>query len=92
MHTALLLLAIFLMINLIAGLLRILRGPTTADLMLAAQLFGTIAVAVLLVLAEASKRPSLRDVALTFALLSAVTAVAFVRRTHLKETHSHDTD
>jgi multicomponent Na+:H+ antiporter subunit F len=92
MHTALLILAIFLMINLIAGMLRILRGPTTADLMLAAQLFGTIAVALLLVLAEASKRSSLRDVALIFALLSAVTAVAFVRRTDPKETQNHDID
>ncbi|MBT8348524.1 MAG: hypothetical protein KJP24_03575 [Sulfurovum sp.] len=71
---------------------RILRGPTTADLMLAAQLFGTIAVAMLLVLAEASNQSSLRDVALIFALLSAITAVAFVRRTHSKETHNHDTD
>ncbi len=92
MHTALLLLAMFLMLNLIAGMWRILRGPTTADLMLAAQLFGTIAVAMLLVLAEVSNQSSLRDVALIFALLSAVTAVAFVRRTDPKETHNHDTD
>jgi len=80
------------MLNLIAGMWRILRGPTAADLMLAAQLFGTIAVAMLLVLAEASNQSSLRDVALIFALLSAITAVAFVRRTNPKETHSHDTD
>jgi multicomponent Na+:H+ antiporter subunit F len=92
MHTVLLLLAMFLMLNLIAGMWRIFRGPTTADLMLAAQLFGTIAVALLIVLAEVSNQSSLRDVALIFALLSAVTAVAFVRRSQLKETHIHDTD
>ena len=92
MHTALLLLAMFLMLNLVAGMWRILRGPTTADLMLSAQLFGTIAVAMLLVLAEVSNQSSLHDVALIFALLSAVTAVAFIRRTDPKETHNHDTD
>ncbi len=59
---------------------RVLRGPTAADRMLAAQLFGTTAVAILLLLAEAAGSAALRDVALVFALLAAVTAVAFVRR------------
>lgn len=58
---------------------RVLRGPTAADRMLAAQLFGTTAVAILVLLAEGSDAPALRDVALVFALLAAVTAVAFVR-------------
>ena len=48
--------------------------------MLAAQLFGTTAVAVLLLLGQAAGNAALRDVALVFALLAAVTAVAFVRR------------
>ncbi len=39
-------LALFLVLNLVAGLLRILRGPTPADCMLAAQLFGTTGVAI----------------------------------------------
>ncbi len=73
--------ALFLLLTLIAGLWRVLSGPTPADRMLAAQLFGTTAVASLLLLAQAFGRPHLRDVALVFALLSAVTAVAFVRRT-----------
>ena len=73
-------LALFLMLNLGAGMWRVLRGPTAADRMLAAQLFGTTAVAILLLLAEASGGAALRDVALVFALLAAVTAVAFVRR------------
>ncbi|MGD8853970.1 MAG: monovalent cation/H+ antiporter complex subunit F [Gammaproteobacteria bacterium] len=73
-------LALFLMLNLGAGMWRVLRGPTAADRMLAAQLFGTTAVAILLLLAETSGGAALRDVALVFALLAAVTAVAFVRR------------
>jgi len=72
--------ALFLLLTLVAGLWRILRGPTPADRMLAAQLFGSTAVACVLLLAQVYDRPSLRDVALVFALLAAVTAVAFVRR------------
>lgn len=72
--------AAFLLANLAAGLWRVMRGPTGADRMLAAQLFGTTAVAVLLLLAEATARPALRDIALVFAFLAAVAAVAFVQR------------
>lgn len=76
----LLALALFLLLTVVAGLVRIVRGPTPADRILAAQLFGTTGVAVLLLLAQALQRPALRDVALTFALLAAVTTAAFVRR------------
>ena len=79
-QTLYLALALFLLLNLSAGMWRVLHGPTAADRMLAAQLFGTTAVAGLLLLAQAFDRPYLRDVALVFALLAAVTAVAFVRR------------
>lgn len=72
--------ALFLLLTLVAGLWRVLRGPTPADRMLAAQLFGTTAVACVLLLAQVYDHPSLRDVALVFALLAAVAAVAFVRR------------
>jgi multicomponent Na+:H+ antiporter subunit F len=72
--------AAFLLLNLAAGLWRVMRGPTAADRMLAAQLFGTTAVAVLLLLAEAMGEAALRDIALVFALLAAVAAVAFVQR------------
>lgn len=74
-------LALFLLLNLGAGMWRVLRGPTAADRMLAAQLFGTTAVAMLLLLAQATAKLALVDVALVFALLAAITAVAFVQRT-----------
>ena len=73
-------LVLFLLLTLVAGLWRIRRGPTAADRMLAAQLFGTTATAVLLLLAEASEEPALRDVALVLALLAAITVTAFTRR------------
>lgn len=85
-------LAAFLLLNLGAGMWRVLRGPTSADRMLAAQLFGTTAVAILLLLAEATDRAALRDVALVFALLATVTAVAFVRRAWLDPEDGHDTE
>ena len=79
-----LIMAFFLLLTLVAGLWRVLRGPTQADRMLAAQLFGTTTVACVLLLAQAFERPALRDVALVLAVLAAVTAVAFVRRAWLK--------
>ena len=72
--------AVFLLLNIFGGLARVLRGPTPADRMLSAQLFGTTGVAILLLLAEALSSPPLRDVALVLALLSAVAVAAFVRR------------
>lgn len=76
-------LALFLLLNFLAGLLRVLRGPTGMDRMLAAQLFGSTGVAILLVLSEATRTTALRDVALVFALLAAVTVTTFVRRVAL---------
>lgn len=71
--------ALFLLLTLAGGLVRIVRGPTRGDRMLAAQLFGTTGTAALLVLAEATGRPGLRDVALIFAVLSAFNVVVFAR-------------
>ena len=85
-------LAVLLRLNLGAGMWRVLRGPTAADRMLAAQLFGTTAVAVLLLLAQATGNAALRDVALLFALLAAVTAVAFVQRAWPDQEADHDAE
>ncbi len=90
MQTLFLILALFLLLNLGAGMWRVLRGPTAADRMLAAQLFGTTAVAILLLLAQVDGNAALRDVALVFALLAAVTAVAFVRRAWPDQETDHD--
>lgn len=73
-------LALFLLCNVAAGLVRILRGPTQADRMMAAQLFGTTGVSILLLLGQGLGEPALRDVALVLALLSGVAVAAFVRR------------
>ena len=92
MQTLYLLLTLFLLLNLGAGMWRVLRGPTAADRMLAVQLFGTTAVAMLLLLAQAYSNAALRDVALVFALLAAVTSVAFVQRAWPNQEAKHDTE
>ena len=78
MSTFLSLILIALLLSILAGLIRVLRGPAPAERMLAAQLFGTAAVAILLVLSQLMTLPALLDVAMVFALLAAVTLVAFV--------------
>ncbi|MCC6002377.1 MAG: pH regulation protein F [Pararhodobacter sp.] len=72
------LILIALLLSILAGLVRVFRGPAPAERMLAAQLFGTAAVAILFVLSQLMDMPALLDVAMVFALLAAVTLVAFV--------------
>ncbi|BAO80932.1 multisubunit Na+/H+ antiporter, MnhF subunit [Serpentinimonas raichei] len=76
---ALSLFALLLVLNLALGLLRVLRGPGLTDRLLAAQLLGSTGVALLLTLAALQGWPSLRDVALVFALLGLLAAVAYAR-------------
>ncbi len=73
--------ALVLLFAVVAGLVRILKGPTAADRMLAAQLFGTCGVAIILLLAKGLDAVVLLDVALVFALLTALATTTFVRRT-----------
>lgn len=85
-----LLLACFLLLTLILGMGRVMRGPTAADRMLAAQLFGTTAIAILLIFAQMENNPAFRDVALLLALLAAITVVAFIRRAWLSAIGQND--
>ncbi len=80
-------LAALLLATALVGLWRVLRGPTAADRMVAAQLIGTSGAALLLVLAHHSQVPALRDTALVLALLAAVLTAALVQ--YLRGTH-HD--
>jgi len=70
-------LAVFLFLNILAGLVRVLRGPTPEDRLAASMLFGTTGVALLLVIAQALGEPAIRDVALIFVLLAVVVTVVF---------------
>lgn len=70
---------LFLLLTLLVGLIRAMRGPTLADRMIVAQLFGTTCVAVLLLMTPDEADAALRDVALIYALLSFIAVAAFVR-------------
>lgn len=72
--------AFFLLMTIVAGLVRVRRGPTDPDRMLAAQLLGTTGIAILLLLGEAMDERAAHDIALVFALLASLTGIAFVRR------------
>jgi len=72
--------ALFLLLNLAAALVVVARGPGAADRMLAALLFGTTGVAMLMLSALALAQPPIVDVALVLALLAAIAGIAFVRR------------
>ena len=69
---------LFLIVNLVAGMLRVYRGPTLSDRMLAALLFSTTTVAALLILAEWMALPALRHVALLIVMLASILSLAFV--------------
>lgn len=78
MRDVLLCAAGFILATVALGLVRVLRGPTAADRMMAAQLLGTGGAAVVLLAAGGGMAAAL-DVALTLALLAAFAAVAFVK-------------
>jgi len=85
-------LIVFLFVNLVAGIWRLVHGPTNEDRILTSQLFGTITVIILLLFAQMSGYTALRDVALLFASLAAVTAIAFVQSSAKKRQNRHTND
>ena len=70
--------AALLLLTLIIGLWRVLRGPGRVDRLLVVQLFGTSGTAAAGVGAVAGA-PALRDAALVLALLAAMVSAALVQ-------------
>ncbi len=68
-----------LALALAVGLARLARGPDVVDRLAAAQLVGTVGVAIVLILAEVTGDETLRLVALVLAVLGAVTVATFLR-------------
>ncbi len=68
--------ALVLLATLLLGLVRVFRGPSTGDRMMAAQLMGTTGVGLLLLLQPVLGIPALVDVALVLALLAAAAVAA----------------
>lgn len=78
MPEALLAAAAFVLATVGLGLVRLLRGPTDADRVMAVQLLGTGGAAVLVLVAAATATPAVVDVALVVALVAAFASAAFV--------------
>jgi multicomponent Na+:H+ antiporter subunit F len=72
--------AVVLLATIILGLAHVIRQPGRADSLLAALLFGTTGVALVLVLGKGLGMARALDIALVFALLAAVLGAAFVLR------------
>ena len=65
MTTLYMFVATALLVSLGGGMYQAIRGPTPGDRMLVVQLFGTAAVAALILIGEAMDKPALIDVART---------------------------
>jgi multicomponent Na+:H+ antiporter subunit F len=86
MSTLAMAVALFLLANLVIALIAAARGPTPADRMLMAMLFGTTGTAILVLLGTVGGGTALVDVALVLALLAAIGGIAFAKRAwHIEE-------
>ena len=72
--------AVALLLTIVLSLGYVFRQPGRADSLLAALLFGSTGVALVLVLGKALGMARALDIALVFALLAAVLGVTFVLR------------
>lgn len=73
-------LAVAILVSMLLGLWRVIKGPGLLDRLLTIQLFGSAGVAVCLILAKALALPALMDVALLLAVLAAAIPAALVQR------------
>jgi multicomponent Na+:H+ antiporter subunit F len=78
---------VFVLAMVALGLLCILRGPSDADRMMAAQLFGSGGIAALLLFEVATGLSPIIDVALTLAVLAAFASLAFVNAGMVRDAH-----
>jgi len=72
--------SVVLLLTIVLGLGHVFRQPGRAESLLAALLFGSTGVALVLVLGQGLGLDRALDIALVFALLAAVLCVAFVLR------------
>lgn len=68
--------AVFVLVTIAVGLLRLLRGPATVDRLAAMQLVGSGSTAALVLLSIATDKPALVDLAIVLAVLSTFASAA----------------
>lgn len=68
-----------ILLTVAVGLVRVLRGPTACDRMMAVQLLGSGGIAGMLLLAKASAVAAVVDVALVLTVVAGFVGIAFTR-------------
>lgn len=71
---------VLLLLSLLLGMIRALKGPSLEDRLMSIQLLGTGGVGILLLLSVSMRLEALLDVGLVLVLLAAVAAAAMTRR------------
>lgn len=66
-------------VSILAASLRVMRGPSLPDRVVALDLVGLLAVSVISVVAIATQQPVLLDAAIALALIAFLSTVAFAR-------------
>lgn len=77
---------VFILLTVLLGLLRVLRGPGDAERLMAVNLLGTGGIAAMLLLGSAVDLTAATDLALVLVLLAAFAGVAFVAGLSLDRT------
>lgn len=90
MNSFLLVSILLLVVAMMVGLWRSYIGPSLANRLLSVQLLGSGGVALCVLFASALQRPALIDVALVFALLAAISAIALSQRALHKQVCSEE--
>lgn len=71
--------ALILIFSCMLALIRMVKGPTVFDRILAANLIGTKVVLLILLLGYINGRPHFSDLALTYALINFIITIAILR-------------
>lgn len=71
--------AITLLITMAIALVRLFRGPSVYDRVLAVNMFGTKMVLLIAVLGFLSGRPDFLDIALSYALINFISTIAILK-------------
>lgn len=82
--------AAFLVVNVLASLVQVVRGPTARYRLLVVVLIGTTGTALLALLAEAMGLPALRDGAVVLIALAALVVAVRARAEQTDEPRGHE--
>ena len=71
--------AVVVMVSLMLTLIRLLKGPTVFDRVVAANAAGTIALILIVLIGFLTARPEFLDIAITYGLLNVISTVAILK-------------